>query len=216
MPNFWLLNQVYIQTASGFLIHLWCHKGTSGIWLPKLWWCYDRGGICRSSYTVSPLLNYACSLTIIKHVCSRAKTVYPSFKFSLTMMIISFLFYSSFWFSLTIIWYVCCNWYRFVYSRARTVDPNYSSYSSYPSSSYKSLARATTVSPSSAYSGYYGRSNVARAQDYRPTTTWYRPSRYKADFCQAQGHLSTHDNTEIGSVFGNLVQPTHRLRSGED
>jgi len=63
-------------------------------------------------------------------------------------------------------------------SRAKTVDPNYSSYSSYHSSSYKSLARATTVSPTSAYSGYYGRSNVARAQDYRPKTTWYRPSRF--------------------------------------
>ena len=66
----------------------------------------------------------------------------------------------------------------FLCSRARTVDPNYSSYTSYPSTSYKSLARAPTVSPSSAYSGYYSRSNVARAQDYRPKTTWYRPSRY--------------------------------------
>ena len=62
-------------------------------------------------------------------------------------------------------------------SRAKTVDPNYSSYSSYHSSDYKSLARASTVSPASAYSGYYGRSKVARAQDYRPKTTWYRPSR---------------------------------------
>ena len=76
-------------------------------------------------------------------------------------------------FSLTVM--ICL----FFCSRARTVDPNYSSHSSYPSTSYKSLARATTVSPSScsAYSGYYGRSNVARAQDYRPKTTWYRPSR---------------------------------------
>ena len=65
-----------------------------------------------------------------------------------------------------------------VCSRAKTVDPNYSSYTSYNTSSYKSAARATTVSPSSAYTGYYGRSNVARAEDYRPRTTWYRPSRY--------------------------------------
>merc|ERR1712045_75650 len=63
-------------------------------------------------------------------------------------------------------------------TRSKTVDPNYSSHTSFHTSSYKTLSRATTVSPASAYSGYYGRSNVARAQDYRPATSWYRPSRF--------------------------------------
>merc|ERR1712227_1055351 len=47
-----------------------------------------------------------------------------------------------------------------------TREPTTSSFNA-TSYSFKSLARATTVSPSScsAYSSYYGRSSVARAQD---------------------------------------------------
>ena len=46
-----------------FSLHIWCHTVTSGIWVLKLWWCYDqagtwcpRGQFCRSTFTVSPLL----------------------------------------------------------------------------------------------------------------------------------------------------------------
>jgi len=66
-------------------------------------------------------------------------------------------------------------------SRSRTVDPNYSSHNNYSGlSSYRSASRAPTVGPTSysTYSGYYSRSNVARSQDYRPSTTWYKPSRF--------------------------------------
>ena len=66
-------------------------------------------------------------------------------------------------------------------SRSYTVEP-----SSYYSS-YRTSSRAQTVSPTysgassrlvgSGYSGYYGRSNVARSQDNKPSSTWYKPSR---------------------------------------
>jgi len=68
-------------------------------------------------------------------------------------------------------------------SRSRTVDPNYSSYTNYSNlNSYRSLSRAKTVAPSSypssSYASYYSRSNVARSQDNRPSSTWYKPSRF--------------------------------------
>lgn len=38
-----------------------------------------------------------------------------------------------------------------------------------------------TVSPSSysTYKGYFSRSNVARSQDCRPSTSWHRQSRFR-------------------------------------
>ena len=64
-------------------------------------------------------------------------------------------------------------------SRSFTVEPsNYYS-------GYKASSRAQTVTPGysssrytgSGYSGYFGRSNVARSQDNKPSSTWYKPSR---------------------------------------
>jgi len=73
-------------------------------------------------------------------------------------------------------------------TRSRTVDPNYSSYSSYSGiNSYRSASRAPTVGPTNyssystfghSYAGLYSRSNVARNQDYKPASSWYRPSRF--------------------------------------
>ena len=60
----WMKFMVY-PSKYGICIHLWCHKGTSGIWVSRLWCCYDRvgiwslkGQICRSTYTDSPLVIY--------------------------------------------------------------------------------------------------------------------------------------------------------------
>ena len=57
----WIKFMVY-PCKYGIRIHLWCHKGTSGIWVSRLWCCYDRvgiwslkGQICRSTYTDRPL-----------------------------------------------------------------------------------------------------------------------------------------------------------------
>ena len=64
-------------------------------------------------------------------------------------------------------------------SRSFTVEPsNYYS-------GYKASSRAQTVTPGYSssrytgfgYSGYFGRSNVARSQDNKPSNTWYKPSR---------------------------------------
>jgi len=73
-------------------------------------------------------------------------------------------------------------------SRSRTVDPNYSSHTSYSGlNSFRSSSRAPTVGPTSyssystyghSYAGLYSRSNVARSQDHKPSSTWYRPSRF--------------------------------------
>ena len=30
--------------SNRFSLHIWCHTVTSGIWVLKLWWCYDQAG----------------------------------------------------------------------------------------------------------------------------------------------------------------------------
>ena len=73
----WMKFMVY-PSKYGIRIHLWCHKGTSGIWVTRLWCCYDRvgiwslkGQICRSTYTDRPLPNIVQRLHAVPRACKQ-------------------------------------------------------------------------------------------------------------------------------------------------